>query len=108
MVIIDINNLSIKRIGTKSCAWLLNPDDIAGMNIGITKLYPGEEIPLNTHKKPEVFFIQSGIANLYVSEKNYKVKKRDIIIIPNETKHSIRNIGSEILEMIFIMPPEDE
>lgn len=108
MAITNINNLSIKRISNKSCAWLLNPDDIAGMNIGITKLYPGEEIPLNMHKKPEVFFIQSGIGNLYVSEKNHKVKKEDIIIIPIKTKHSIRNIGSEILEMIFIMPSEDE
>lgn len=105
MLITSIDKLSTKKIGENSYACILNHEDVEGMTIGITKLYPGEEIPLNTHKTTEVFLILSGHAKLYESGINSEMNEGDIVIIPADTEHLVKNIGGEILQMIFIMPP---
>lgn len=65
------------------------------------EVFPGQRLSYQYHKfRSEVWTIVQGKALVVLDGENHSLNAGDVIIIPQESKHRIRNMGDELL--IFI------
>ncbi len=53
----------------------------------------------------EHVFVVEGEGEMKLGEKNFKIKKGDLVFIPKNTIHSVRTISKEPLKVISILAP---
>jgi mannose-6-phosphate isomerase-like protein (cupin superfamily) len=83
------------------------------MQLVVMSLLPDENIPLEIHKDHDQFIkIEKGHGVAIIGNTNKKkvlLQKGDCIIIPKNTYHEIKNIGSIKLKLYTIYtPPEHD
>lgn len=72
----------------------------------LMNLEPGEDIPLETHRTASQFFrVEDGIGEWIVGNRRYRLKDGDFIIVPPNTKHYVRQVGSRPLKLYTIYSP---
>jgi len=77
------------------------------MKAGLVVLAPGEEIgEHSTQDKEEALIILSGQAEISCAPSPARaVPPNSLVYIPAQTKHNVKNIGSQILRYVFIVTP---
>ena len=74
----------------------------------VMSLPVGDDIPMEKHPHTTQFIrIEKGIAQAIVDGKKYKLVDGDAIIIPQNTEHYIKNIGSNTLKLYTIYSPPE-
>ncbi len=78
-----------------------------GMKAGLVVLKPGEEIgEHSTEEKEEALVILSGQAEIFCAPCPAQIVPADsLVYIPAQTKHNVKNIGSQTLKYVFIVTP---
>jgi len=104
----NINNISQKNNYFRKVLFTSK-----NMQLVVMSLLPDENIPLEIHKDHDQFIkIEKGHGVAIIGNKNKKkvlLQKGDCIIIPKNTYHEIKNIGSIKLKLYTIYtPPEHD
>ena len=74
-----------------------------GVSVGYGKIPVGEYLPLHTHEPQEIYFITRGTGLLSQDDKNLKeISEGDIVYIPCNKQHGLKNTGGIDLEYLFI------
>ncbi len=76
------------------------------LSVHIAVVKPGTTLKKHYHKhRDEVYIIVDGEGEVYLGDKVVKVSRGDIVIIPRETIHGIRNTADRELVFMFISAP---
>lgn len=73
------------------------------------RIQPGGYIPEHTHARTEeIYFVTRGTATMTLDDERVDVGPGDVIMLPLNGRHSIRNTGEDELEIVVIefAPPE--
>jgi quercetin dioxygenase-like cupin family protein len=71
--------------------------------LGTETIPPGGEIPKHRHLgQDEILFLQTGRARVTLNDKNYDVHSGSVVFFPLNTWVSLKNTGTEPIELIFI------
>ncbi|MCB9318114.1 MAG: cupin domain-containing protein [Lewinellaceae bacterium] len=63
-------------------------------------------IPIHKHgREEEIIYIQNGRGLFILGEKEFKVSAGSIAFVPKNIWHGLKNIGSDVLTMIFSYSP---
>ena len=74
-----------------------------GVSVGYGKIPVGENLPLHTHKPQEIYFITKGTGLLTQDDDDSKkLSEGDIVYIPCNKQHGLKNTGIIDLEYLFI------
>jgi mannose-1-phosphate guanylyltransferase/mannose-6-phosphate isomerase len=73
----------------KSGRMILNPEESVGRH--------------NTDKKEEVIIVLKGTATVFLDDKVIDVGSGELLYIPKNTEHDVKNKGSEPLEYIYVV-----
>lgn len=81
--------------------------DTKGMKAGHMNLKPGESVGEHgTGAKEEAVIILKGKAEISVNSRDpLTVEENTIVYIPPETKHDVKNIGTENLKYVYVVSP---
>lgn len=75
------------------------------MKFGKVSLLPNEEMKEHSNGgSEELLVIVEGAALVIFGGSENTVRKGEHILIPKETRHSVRNKGKEKLEYYYILP----
>jgi mannose-6-phosphate isomerase-like protein (cupin superfamily) len=78
------------------------------MQLVVMSLKPEEEIPEEVHQDIEQFIrIERGKALVIIDNEKFELKDDDIVIIPSDTKHYVKNISEEDLKIYSIYTPAE-
>lgn len=76
-----------------------------GMKSGYLVLKPGESVgEHNTESREEVIIVLAGRADVYCQgRKVFSAREGNLIYIPPETAHNIKNTGKDILRYVYVV-----
>jgi len=79
----------------------------AGMKSGYITLKPGESVGEHkTEAKEEAIIVLEGQAQVFCAGKVlFTVKERNLVYIPPEIDHDIKNNGSKPLRYVYVVSP---
>ena len=79
----------------------------AGMKSGYVILKPGESVGEHkTEAKEEAILVLEGEAQVFCAGKVlFTVKERNLVYIPPETDHDIKNNGAKPLKYVYVVSP---
>ena len=82
----------------------------AGMKSGYVVLKPGESVGEHkTESREEGIIILEGSAEIIVEgERMFTARKENLIYIPPETSHDIKNISDEPLRYVYVVVPTEK
>jgi len=89
-------------------SWMLiSPYNSATQNLSlqISEIPVGSEQPVHNHEPEQCYYIIRGTGLMVIENESQEVKEGDAIFIPSNSKHGIKNLGSEILEYITANAP---
>ena len=80
------------------------------LQIALMSLNKGEIIPMEQHQNRTQFIrVESGKAAVTVGDEKLTLSDGDIVVIPADTDHEVRQLGDEPLKLYSIYaPPEHE
>ena len=78
-------------------------DDICVMRGTIP---PGVVIPLHSHADPEIFYVLNGSLEVFRSEGWQKVTAGEVVSIPGNVRHAIRNTSSNAISLVNVSKQE--
>ena len=100
---------TIKLPGGKKTLVIGDYDDSNEIVLRQLSLDPNQSTPEHSHDFSHIWKIEQGHGMLRNDEgKEQEVKANDFIFIPNNEKHSLRNIGKENLEWLCFGTAESE
>lgn len=71
-------------------------------------LEPGEDIPAEIHDVEQIIMIIHGRADVDVNGEEFRLNRPgDVIIIPVNTRHYIKNGGNDVLKLWSIYTPKE-
>jgi quercetin dioxygenase-like cupin family protein len=76
----------------------------AAITVGELRIASGGTLPLHVHKVEEALVFISGEAEVEVDGKVTHVTPTSLLLAPAGTKHTIRNVGTEEVRIIFFFP----
>ena len=81
--------------------------DSSSLSVGYSKIPKGEDLPLHNHKPQEIYFVIKGSGFLLMeNHESKRIKQGDIVYIPENKYHGVRNSGDCDLEFLFIFTAE--
>lgn len=86
--------------------WLIDENDGA-QNFAMRRfeIKPGKIVPLHNHSQDHEIFILEGKGIFYNDTgQDYEVQSGDVIYIPPNEKHGIKNIGNKDLVFLCLIP----
>ena len=73
------------------------------MQLVLMSLKAGEDIPLETHEGIEQFIrVESGEAYVKIGNEEFNLADGDVVIIPENTEHYVKNSGDDELKLYTI------
>ena len=73
------------------------------LNVSLTVLHPGKETSGHSHEgAEEVYNFADGEGKMKLEEKEFPVKKGDIVIIPGGVFHKVFNTGKTDLKFVCV------
>lgn len=99
-----ISSLSsvIKEIDKESGSYFSSIINNENMECGIIKLKPGEKDTQTSHSSDEIYYIINGSGCIEINEKNYEIKKDDIIFVPKDFSHRFHSNNAEMTILYVI------
>ena len=78
------------------------------MQLVLMTLQPGEEIGSEVHKDRDQFFrIEEGSGKVDIDDNSYDVADGSGIIVPQGSRHNVRNTGGEPLKLYTLYAPPE-
>jgi len=73
------------------------------MQLVLMSLKPGEDIPVEVHHDIDQFIrIEKGKALVRINDEEFNLKEDDVVIIPAEHEHYVKNTGDNDLKLYSI------
>jgi len=76
------------------------------ISMGILELPPGSRLDAHHHAPPEVYFVTDGSGNLLIGDEQRAVRAGDVVYIPGDHVHGIKNTGDELLKLMWMFPTD--
>ncbi|MGP8051182.1 MAG: cupin domain-containing protein [Desulfobaccales bacterium] len=76
----------------------------AAITVGELRIAAGSALPLHVHKVEEALVFISGEAAVEVDGKVTRITAASVLLAPAGTRHTIRNVGTDELRIIFFFP----
>lgn len=89
--------------------WLITKD--MGANNFAMRLFeigPDGNTPLHTHHWEHEIFILGGKGAVFDGTKTTSFKKDDVVFIPSDERHQLRNTGKKLLKLLCLIPNNKE
>ena len=99
----DTAQLPVERSDWGTLQWLCNGKLMPGaeQTVGLATILPGKQNPVHYHPNcEEVLYVVSGHGLQSYDGRNVELKEGMTVRIPPNTKHNLRNTGSEPLRTI--------
>ena len=100
----DCNWLSNEKYG--ELKWKLLIDSTTKMtsdiSVGLVKIKPHNSLALHRHSPKELYIIKKGEGLLLKPDKNEILKTGDVVFIPENAPHGVRNTGRTSLLIYWI------
>ncbi len=103
-----MNPLLVKLEGEQRFLRLLPGEPVtAGIKSGYTILKPGESVGEHkTEAKEEAIIVLEGECQVFCGGKLFFIARKDnLVYIPPETNHDIKNNGDKILKYVYLSAP---
>ncbi len=72
----------------------------------LMSLKPGDDIPMKVHHGIDQFFrVEQGKALVQINGKKFILNEEDVIIVPAESQHYVKNLSKKELKMYTIYSP---
>ena len=68
----------------------------------------GEEIGAEAHTVDQIFIFVRGHGQAIINDVVSEVKENHLVFVPAQTKHNIKNSGSEYLKLLTIYAPAED
>ena len=78
----------------------------SGISIGFCEIDQGGDLKLHYHSPTELYIVTSGVGVLDKSGEIEEIKKGDVVYIPSNAKHSLKNLEQDILSFYWIFPTD--
>ena len=75
------------------------------MSLEVYRLEAGATDPQDPHTEDEVYYIVTGSAKIRIGDDVHPVEPGDIIFVEREVEHYFFDIESELVTLIFFVPP---
>ncbi|AOY75235.1 cupin domain-containing protein [Clostridium formicaceticum] len=72
----------------------------------IFELAEGGHTPKHTHPWPHINYVIRGKGSMHLDGKDYVIEAGSFAYVPSEAIHQFRNVGTEKLELMCIVPTE--
>ncbi len=81
--------------------------DIQAKNFvsGFVIIQPDGMVPPHEHEQEEVYYILKGKSEMSINNEKQVMKCVSAVYIPPNAKHSLKNIGKNELQMLFVYSP---
>ncbi len=81
--------------------------ETSDMNFNVYCIVPGQENPLHRHpNSDEILYFVKGIGECVVGDETYPVKPGDLVLVPKDAPHAIRNLHeSDNMVCILVQSP---
>lgn len=76
------------------------------MSLGVYALPVGTADPQEPHSEDEVYFVQSGRAQIRINEEDFDVKSGSIIFVGKQVPHRFHSITEDLKVLVFFAPAE--
>jgi quercetin dioxygenase-like cupin family protein len=70
----------------------------------VFEISPGGHTPRHTHAWEHEMFVHGGAGEVYGNGRWTPVKPGNVVLIPGEEEHQIRNSGEELLVVVCLVP----
>ena len=78
----------------------------SGLSIGFCEIDQGGDLTLHYHSPAELYIVTNGVGVLDKSGENEEIKKGDVVYIPSNAKHSLKNFEKDTLAFYWIFPTD--
>jgi quercetin dioxygenase-like cupin family protein len=78
--------------------------EIESLSVVYFEIDPGESLALHTHDADEVVVLLSGSGEGLVGEQTRPVSALDMLFVPAEAPHGVRNTGDDTIRAIGFFP----
>ena len=69
---------------------------------------PGGSMPLHKNSVEHEQYVLNGSAEVQIGDKQFIVKKDDVVFIPAEVSHNYKTIGEEPFEFLCVVPNKED
>ena len=80
--------------------------DSYGIVLGVCNIPPGEILIKHRHPKEEVYYILTGQGVVEIDGEATPVSDGAAVFIPNNSAHSLKNVGTEQLKFLYTFPAD--
>ena len=96
--------LELEDMQFSPTAWLFEGKARAGVDISmfIVRTPPGRAIEMHVHPYPETFLLLEGHGRWTVGDHVTELDANQMIVVPAETPHGLRNIGAQPLLVVSV------
>jgi quercetin dioxygenase-like cupin family protein len=70
----------------------------------VFEIAPGGHTPKHTHAWEHEMFVHQGAGEVYGNKQWHPVKPGNVVFIPGNEEHQIRNSGKELLVVVCLIP----
>jgi len=74
------------------------------ISMGTLELPSGSSLEAHRHAPPEVYFVTEGTGTLLIGAEQRIVGAGDVVFIPGNRVHGIRNTSVEMLKLVWMFP----
>lgn len=75
--------------------------DVSSLNCGIYCLKAGAKDGQQPHAQDEIYYVESGVAQINIEGKDYALKKGSVVFVPARAKHHFHSITEDLKTMVF-------
>jgi quercetin dioxygenase-like cupin family protein len=90
--------------GVAACIVVGKNDDANNFCMRVFEISAGGHTPKHSHDWEHEMFIHSGEGEIYGNDRWNPVKAGNVIFIPGNEEHQIRNYGKELLIVVCLVP----
>jgi quercetin dioxygenase-like cupin family protein len=77
-----------------------------GLSMGVCEVPPDAELSPHHHVPPEVYYVTSGEAEVYLDGEWRPLRRGDVAYIPGDAAHGIRNRGAQPCVFVWVFPAD--
>ena len=74
------------------------------LSVGLLKIIPNEQLALHHHSPKEIYLIKKGAGLLLTPNKSFDVKSGDLVFIPEDAIHGVKNTCKIPMLIYWIFP----
>ncbi len=100
--LVEMNNEIAKGITARVAIGKAN--GASNFCMRVFEISPGGHTPKHTHAWEHEIFVHSGTGEIFGNQEWNSFKTGDVVLVPGNEEHQIKNSGSETLTFICLVP----